>query len=98
MLLDKKLYSNQIIKWKQTYNVCHCSSGMLFQEESLRVNWQLNQDSSMVERQARDLEVQVRVPIQVQIFLLKCENVIRKIVYKFEWSYEYHLDTSYTAI
>ena len=27
------------------------------QEESLKVNWQENQDSSMEERQARDLEV-----------------------------------------
>ena len=25
----------------------------------------------MVERQARDLEVQVRIPVQIQIFLLK---------------------------
>ena len=31
----------------------------------------MNQDSSMVERQARDLEVRVRVPVQVQIFFLK---------------------------
>ena len=30
-----------------------------FQEESLKVNWNKNQDSSMVERQARDLEVRV---------------------------------------
>ena len=35
------------------------------------MNWQENQDSSMVERQARDLEVRVRIPVQVQIFLLK---------------------------
>ena len=35
------------------------------------MNWQENQDSSMVERQARDLEVRVRVLVQVQIFLLK---------------------------
>ena len=33
--------------------------------------WNKNQDSSMVERQARDLEVRVRIPFQVQIFLLK---------------------------
>ena len=38
------------------------------------MNWQENQDSSMVERQARDLEVRVRVPVQVQIFLLKFNN------------------------
>ena len=35
---------------------------------------QENQDSSMVERQARDLEVRVRDPVQVQIFLLKFNN------------------------
>ena len=35
--------------------------------------WQLNQDSSMVEYQARDLEV--RVPVQVQIFLLKSDKL-----------------------
>ena len=29
----------------------------------------------MVERQARGLEVRVRVPVQVQIFLLKFNNV-----------------------
>ena len=31
----------------------------------------------MVERQARDLEVRVRVlvPVQVKIFLLKCDNI-----------------------
>ena len=33
-----------------------CSSE-LFQEKRLKVNWQENQDSSMVERQARDVEV-----------------------------------------
>ena len=43
-------------------------------EEGLRMNWQLNQDSSMVERQARDLEARVRVPVQVQFFLLKFDN------------------------
>ena len=37
--------------------------------------WQLNPGSSMVERQARDLEVQVRVLVQVQIFLLKFDNL-----------------------
>ena len=49
---------------------------MLLQEERLRVNWQLNQDSSMVERQARDLVVRVRDPVQVQILLLKSENLV----------------------
>ena len=48
---------------------------MLFQEEGLRVNWQLNQDTSMVEHQAKDLEVRVLVPVQVQIFLLKFDDV-----------------------
>ena len=38
------------------------------------MNWQLNQDSSMLERQARDIEVRVRVPVKVQIFLLKFET------------------------
>ena len=47
----------------------------LFQEESLKVGWHENQDSSMIERQARDLEVRVRVPFQVQIFLLKFNNI-----------------------
>ena len=42
-----------------------------FQEESLKVNWNKNQDSSMPECQTRDLEVRVRIPVQVQIFLLK---------------------------
>ena len=55
-------------------------SGMLFQEEGVRVNWQMNKDSSMVERQARDLEVRVRVPVQVQIFLLKCDNANAQII------------------
>ena len=39
----------------------------VFQEEGLNMNWQLNQDSSMVEYQARDLEVRVQVLVQVQI-------------------------------
>ena len=39
----------------------------------LRVNWQLNQDSSIVERQARYLEVRVRV--LVQIFILKFNKI-----------------------
>ena len=48
---------------------------MLFEEESLKVNWQENEDSSKVERQARDLKVRVWVPVQVQIFLLKFNDV-----------------------
>ena len=43
---------------------------MSFQEEGLPVDCQLNQDSSMEEHQARDLDVRVWVPVQVQIFLL----------------------------
>ena len=39
------------------------------------MDWHENQDSSMVERQARDLEIRVRVPVQVQIFLFKFNNV-----------------------
>ena len=38
------------------------------------MNWQENQDSSIVERQARDLEVRVRIPVQVQNFILKFDN------------------------
>ena len=48
----------------------------LFQEESLRVGWHENQDSSMVERQDKDLEVRVRVPVHVQIFPLKCNKYL----------------------
>ena len=41
----------------------------------------------MVERQARDLEVQVRVLVQVQIFPLKFNNLIIYFVYwiKLSW-------------
>ena len=54
-----------------------------FQEKNLYLNRESNSDlqifslpldSSMVERQSRDLEVRVRVPVQVQIFLLKFNN------------------------
>ena len=47
-----------------------------FQEKNLNLNRDSNSDSSMVERQARDLEVRIRVPVQDQIFLLKFDNVI----------------------
>ena len=60
---------------KVSWTTPPCSSGMLFQEEGLRVNWELKQDGLMVERQARDLEIRFRVPVQVKIFLLKCNNV-----------------------
>ena len=42
------------------------------------MNWQENQDSSMVEHQARDLEVRVRIPVQVQNFLLKFLKFMKK--------------------
>ena len=38
------------------------------------MNWELNRDSSMVEHQARNQKVRVRVPVQVEIFLVKCDN------------------------
>ena len=38
------------------------ASGIVFQEEGLSMNWQLTQDSSMVERQAIDLEVRGSSP------------------------------------
>ena len=41
----------------------------------MKVNWQENQDSSMVERQARDLEVRVQIPVQVRIFHLKFNKI-----------------------
>ena len=61
---------NQIISENEAYFF------QLFQEENLKENWQENQDSSVVERQAGDLEVRVRIPVQVQIFLLKFNNEI----------------------
>ena len=44
--------------------------GGLLQKKKRRgiVNWNKNQDSSMTERQTRNLEVRVRIPVQVQIF------------------------------
>ena len=42
------------------------------------MNWQENQNSSMVERLARYLEVRVRLPVQVQIFLLKFNKEISR--------------------
>ena len=64
---------NQIISENKPYNLHLCTYTFhKFQEiSSLAVNWNKNQDSSMVEHQARDLEVRVRIPVQVQIFLLK---------------------------
>ena len=75
-LLNKSDALNQIIKClnliiseNKPYNLRLCT--FTFQLESLKVNWNKNQDSSMAERQARDLEVRVRIPVQAQIFLLK---------------------------
>ena len=51
-----------------TFTLSHVISRRRFEGE-LAVN------SLMIERQARGLEVRVRVPVQVQIFLLKCDNV-----------------------
>ena len=39
------------------------------------MNWQENPDSSKVERQAINLEVRVRIPVQARIFILKFNNV-----------------------
>ena len=65
---------NQIIKCLNqiiSENKQPCRKWQTFQEESLKENWNKNQDSSMAERQTRDLEVRVRIPGQVQVFLLK---------------------------
>ena len=37
----------------------------------------------MPERQTRELEVRVRVPFQVQMFLLKCENFFKILLKTF---------------
>ena len=49
----------------------------------MKVNWQENQDSSMVERQAGDLEVRIRVP--VQIFLLEFDDDKPQLNILAEW-------------
>ena len=67
LLVTEKINRWQVVPWITQ----PCRKWHTFQEESLRVNWNKNQDTSMVERQARDLEVRVRIPVQVQIFLLK---------------------------
>ena len=51
---------NQIISENKPYNLRLCTFTFL-----------KNKDSSMAERQTKDLEVRVRIPVQVQIFLLK---------------------------
>ena len=60
---------NQIISENKPFNSRLCT--FIFQEESLKVNWNKNQRSSMAERQTRDLEVRVGIPVQIQIFLFK---------------------------
>ena len=60
---------NQIISENKPYNLRPCRFTFYkFQEESLKVNWNKNQDSSMVERQARDLEARGSNPGQDSIF------------------------------
>ena len=49
------------------------------------MNWQENQDGSMVEHQARDLEVRVRIPVQIQIFLLIFTRCTHKFLTVFLW-------------
>ena len=49
----------------------------LFQEKNLKVNWQENQDSSMVKCQARDMEVRVQVPVQIFLLKFNKENLER---------------------
>ena len=46
----------QLVSWIKL----PCSSGKLFQEEGLRVNWQLNQDSSMEEIWRSEFESRFR--------------------------------------
>ena len=68
-------------RWQEvSWITLPCSSGILFQEEGLRVNSRMNKDSLMVERQARDMGVRVRVPVQVQISLLKFNTVNVQII------------------
>ena len=63
---------NQIISENKPYNLRLCTFTLhKFQEKSLKVDWNKYQDSLMAERQTRDLEVRVQIPVQVQIFLLK---------------------------
>ena len=49
----------------------------MFQKEGLSVNWQLNQNSSIVEHQARDLEVRGSSPGSGSNFLLKSDKEIK---------------------
>ena len=66
----------------QTSSLALYHLAILVQEENLKVNCQENQDSSMVERQAKDLEVRVRVLVQVKMFILK-----------FNKDFQYHVNT-----
>ena len=66
---EKNLNLNRdsmINRWHVVSWITHpCRKWQTFQEESLKMNWNKNQGSSMVERQARDLEVRVRIPVQI---------------------------------
>ena len=54
----------------------------------------------MVERQTRDLEVRVRVPVQVQIFLLKFDKESSGLFVELYWESEgiKHYYTVYTQM
>ena len=49
-------------RWQITSQITTPCEWHVFQEEGLSVNWQLNQDSSMVEHQAIDLEIRSSSP------------------------------------
>jgi hypothetical protein len=70
------LYNKESLLSENKLNLClwkfKLSEWHVFQEEGLSMNWQLNQGSSMVKHQTRDLEV--RVPVQVKIFPLKSDR------------------------
>ena len=83
---SKNICENQITNGIKPYNLCLCTLTLLhFKREKFEPEPglefgppDLNQDSSVVERQARYLEV--RVPAHVQIFLLKCNNICEIII------------------
>ena len=52
-----------------------------FQEKNPNPNRDWNQDSSMMEGQVRDLEILLRVPVWVRIFLLKYNNYLLLFIY-----------------
>ena len=82
LLGQVRMFSNQIIKCLNQiisenilYNLRICTFTLhKFQEKDLNLNRDSNlelHESSMAERHTRDLEVRVRIPVQVQIFFLK---------------------------